>query len=214
MHKETIGNATLYLGDCMDGMKEMPDKAFDLAIVDPPYGIGMHDQIGKKKGETGNKWIGGEWDTATPDQAYFDELMRTTGNQIIWGGNYFTLPPTRCFLVWDKGQRISMADCEMAWTSFSTSARIFDASRSNMQGFRNPDRFHPTEKPVQLYSWILATFATPGQKILDTHMGSGSSVIACLDRGFSVTAYEIDPEYFEAACLRIEQSQRQLQLAL
>jgi len=198
----------------MEAMAEMPDKAYDLAIVDPPYGIGMHGQIGKKKGETGNKWAGGTWDCATPGRTYFDELMRVTHNQIIWGGNYFDLPPTRCFVVWDKVQRISMADCEMAWTSFHTSARIFDSSRSNLQGFRNPGRFHPTEKPVDLYEWLLKNYAKPGDKILDTHGGSMSIAIACDIMGYDLDLYEIDKDYFEAGKARLEQHQRQGVLSL
>jgi site-specific DNA-methyltransferase (adenine-specific) len=187
----------------MDVMSKLADKAYDLAIVDPPYGIGMHRQIGKKKGERGDKWDGSKWDDETPSAQYWSELFRVSKHQIIWGGNYFPLPPSRCFVVWDKVQRIDLADCEMAWTSFDTSARIFTFARSNLQGFRNPQRFHPTEKPINLYSWLLANYAQPGWRILDTHMGSGSSVIAANERGFEILACEIDPKYFAAAVERI-----------
>ena len=182
----------------MDYMRELPDKFFALAIVDPPYGIGGHEAIGYGcSKQNKNKWIGGKWDNAVPSKEYFDELRRVSQNQIIWGGNYFDLPPTRCVLVWDKVQRIDMADCEIAWTSFDTSARIFTSSRSNLQGFRNPNRFHPTEKPIDLYSWICKTYAHGGN-IFDSHLGSGSSRIACHKAGLDFVGCEIDKDYFEA----------------
>ncbi len=190
--------------DCMEYMAGLPDKAYDLAIVDPPYGIGMHKQIGKKKGETGSKWTGGgAWDNEVPSPEYFAELFRVSKEQVIWGGNYFDIPPSRCFLIWDKVQRIDMADCEMAWTSFDTSARIFTYARSNIQGFRNPNRFHPTEKPVALYRWLLKNYAKPGQRILDTHLGSGSIAIACDMEGFDLVGCEIDADYIKAARHRL-----------
>lgn len=184
--------------DCMEAMAEFPDKFFELAIVDPPYGIQMSKQIGKKKGERGCKWGNKFWDDLRPDEYYFLELFRVSKNQIIWGGNYFDLPSTRCYLIWDKVQRIDMADCEFAWTSFSSSARIFTFARSNIQGFRNPNRFHPTQKPIELYKWLLQNYAKPGDKILDTHLGSGSSRIAAWDMGFDFWGYELDKDYFEA----------------
>lgn len=188
----------------MEGMKEYPDKFFDLAIVDPPYGLGMHKQIGKKKGETGNKWGGHFWDKNKPDQDYFNKLFKVSQNQIIFGGNYFALPSTRCIIVWDKVQRIDQADCEIIWTSFNSSARIFTYPRSNIQGFRNPYRFHPTEKPIALYRWLLENYAKPGDKILDTHVGSASSLIAFEAGGFEYVGFEIDKDYFEAAKKRLE----------
>ena len=145
---------------------------------------------------------------------YFDELFRVSKNQIIWGGNYFPLPTNRCFLIWDKVQRIDMADCEYAWTSFSTSARIFTYARSNIQGFRNPHRFHPTEKPIELYKWLLMNYAKQGDKILDTHVGSASSLIACYDMGFDYIGFEIDKDYYEMAQKRIEDNKAQFRMII
>lgn len=196
----------VYLMDCVAGMKEYPDKFFDLAICDPPYGIQMSKQIGKKKGERGCKWGNKSWDDLPPDEHYFTELFRVSKNQIIWGGNYFDLPPTRCYLIWDKVLRIDMADCEFAWTSFSSSARIFTFARSNIQGFRNPNRFHPTEKPIALYEWLLKNYASKGDKILDTHLGSGSSRIAAKKMGFDFYGFEIDPDYFSASEKRFKEA--------
>jgi site-specific DNA-methyltransferase (adenine-specific) len=204
----------LYNMDCMEGMKQFPDKYFELAIVDPPYGIGGTKEIGVKKGQKESKWQLKEWDTKIPDIAYFEELKRVSQNQIIWGGNYFPLPPTRCFLIWDKVQRIDMADCEFAWTSFQTSARIYTYARSNIQGFRNPHRFHPTEKPVDLYKWLLMNYAKPGDKILDTHVGSASSLIACYDMGFDYIGFEIDEDYYKAAQKRIEENKAQIRMVI
>ena len=210
------GSLDLRLGDCMDVMKTFPDGHFDLAIVDPPYGIGAHEEQGLGDGRNGNrkesKWIGGKWDQSVPSAEYFAELRRVSKHQIVWGGNYFDLPPSRGFLIWDKVQRIDQADCEMAWTSLGSSARIFTFARGNLQGFRNPDRFHPTEKPVKLYSWIFANYATPGMRVLDTHMGSGSIAIAAHYAGVHLTACEIDADYFAAATARIERETRQTDL--
>jgi site-specific DNA-methyltransferase (adenine-specific) len=198
----------------MEYMATVPDKYFDLAIVDPPYGIGAHKQIGKKKGEKGNKWVGGAWDNEKPSDEYFNELFRISKNQIIWGGNYFDLPPSRCFLIWDKVQRIDMADCELAWTSFKTSARIYEFSCSNLQGFRNPDRFHPCEKPVALYNWLLTNYAKKGQKVFDSHLGSASSAIAAHYFGVDFVGCELDKDYFDAAKARFDMATRQLALSV
>jgi len=197
--------------DCMDLMREYPDKHFELAIVDPPYGIKGNKEIGLGDYRFGNrhlrkesKWIGGDWDECAPNEDYFKELFRISKNQIIWGGNYFNLPPTRCFLIWDKVQRIDMADCELAWTSFLGSARIFQYARGNLQGFLNPNRFHPTEKPIALYKWLLHNYAKQGDKILDTHLGSGSIAIACHQMGYDLTGSELDKDYFDAMQKRIK----------
>ena len=240
MQTVTIGNATLHLGDCLEGMREMTGKIFDLAIVDPPYGINapamsmgqnlnrddgwkreastavklkgrLNSGGGKLKNRLLNKSDIG-WDCEVPSQEYFDLLFRVSGNQIIWGGNYFDLRPSRCVLCWDKCQPWeNFSQWEMAWTSFDKPAALY--SYSNTGGANKETKIHPTQKPVQLYSWILSRYGTPGQHILDTHMGSGSSVIACLDRGYMVTAFEINPEYFDMACKRIEKAQEQQQLA-
>lgn len=191
------------LGDCMDpetGLLSYPDNYFDLAIVDPPYGIGAHKAQGNGGGRV-KKWIGGNWDESRPDSKYFKTLFRVSRNQIIWGGNYFTehLPPSMGWIFWDKGQRVATSDGELAFSSFSRALRCAEYSRSKMQGFMNPLRFHPTEKPVALYRWLLENYANPGDLILDTHVGSASSLIACESMGFDYVGYEIDPDYYAAA---------------
>ena len=216
MNKITIGQATLINGDCMSLMRDTPDNYYELAIVDPPYGIGANVEQGLGDKRNGNrkksKWIGGDWDKAVPTQDYFIELQRVSNNQIIWGGNYFNLPPTPCNLVWDKVQRIDQADCESAWTSFIKPSRIFTFSRSNLQGFQNPYRFHPTEKPVKLYEWLITNYAKAGDKILDTHGGSFSSAIACNNLGFDFTGIELDKDYYEAAVKRVMAANQQIRM--
>lgn len=186
--------------DCMEYMKTLPDKAFDLAVVDPPYG-----DAGKQFRRTDKSRFGGTfdrykqeckvlWDLA-PSADYFAELFRVSKNQIIWGGNYFALPPAKCFLVLRKTnipENFSMAMCEYAWTSFNDNAKVIDINTQNQIG-----RFHPTQKPVELYEWIYSRYAKEGDKILDTHLGSGSSRIAAYNMGFDFVGCEIDKEYFE-----------------
>ena len=171
--------------DCLEAMKKMEDNAFDLAVVDPPYGISI-----TKSGRLSKYNSDSEWDNAPPSSEYFDELFRVSKNQIIWGGNYFNLPPTRCFLIWDKGQPedVSFASCEFAWTSFDASAKTFYYSAAKKDGVR----IHPSQKPVALYTWIYNRYANQGDKILDTHLGSGSSRIAAYDAGLDFVGYEID----------------------
>ncbi len=192
--------------DCLEAMRQMTDNQFDLAIVDPPYGLGkaVVNSGGRfKRYENKN----GNWDTDIPSQEYFDELFRISKNQIIWGGNYFPLPPSKCFVVWDKKQPqgVSFAMAEFAWASFDKVAKIFRYRTQGQEG-----RFHPTQKPVKLYEWLLDNYAEEGQTILDTHLGSGSIALACHNRGYSLTAFEIDKEYFEAAKKRLEIHQAQL----
>ena len=178
----------------MEYMKTLPDKAFELAIVDPPYGIG--DKF--KGGATGkmnfNEIVNKEWDIA-PQKEYFKELFRVSKNQIIWGGNYFDLPPTRCFLTWDKliSEDFSLAMAELAWTSFDALAKIVKLPTP-----KDGNKIHPTQKPVKLYEWLLTHYAKQGDKILDTHLGSGSSRIACYNLGFDFVGCEIDEDYFKA----------------
>ena len=150
------------------------------------------------------------WDVAPPPE-YFDELARVSRAQIIWGGNYFGLPPTRCFVVWDKGipEKFSMAMCEYAWTSFNANAKLFHYLP---QGKKDEERFHPTQKPVALYTWLLKLYAKPGMKILDTHAGSASSLVACRRAGLDAWGYEIDPEYFRMASERLERECAQVNL--
>lgn len=147
------------------------------------------------------------WDAA-PRKEYFDELFRISRNQIIWGGNYFDLPPTRCFLIWRKinvSEKFSMAMAEYAWTSFNSNAKVFDYSANGQEG-----RFHPTQKPPELYKWILTNYAKEGDKILDTHVGSASSLIACYDLGFDYVGFEIDEEYYRQATKRLEEEKAQV----
>jgi site-specific DNA-methyltransferase (adenine-specific) len=200
-----IGRCTLYNADCMEVMAGLADKSYDLAICDPPYGIG---EDGGKCRTRGSKRTNGEakgWDKEPPPQEYFDELRRVSKNQIIWGGNYFAdkLPPSRCWIYWQKDMGGDFADGELAWTSFD---RVLKQWRNRSETF---GRIHPTQKPVKLYSWLLANYAQPGGRILDTHLGSGSSAIAALERGFEMLACEIDAEYFASAVERIEREQQQ-----
>ena len=202
--------------DCMEGMARYPDKYFDLAIVDPPYGInGGVDNRKAIETKSGNNLRrlsrkgGMEWDRNTPNQTYFTELKRVSVNQIIWGGNYMiqNLKNTRCFIVWDKMTYIpSMSQIELAWTSFETHSQLIKIN-SNQN-----DRIHISQKPVALYKWLLHNYAKQGDKILDTHLGSGSSRIAAYEMGFDFTAFELDAEYFEAQEKRYKAHIAQLKL--
>lgn len=200
------------LMDCMDLMREFPDKHFDLAIVDPPYGIGAENHAGKK--ENGwNQWDRKDWDKVTPPPDYFAELRRVSLNQIIWGANYYpqNLAPSMGWIFWDKGQRdFSLADGELAFSSFNRALRVFSHSRG--AALAEGERIHPTQKPVALYRWLLANYAKEGMKILDTHLGSGSHAIACHYAKMHLTACELDPDYYASACERIERETRQLTL--
>lgn len=203
-HVSRCPSSIVYLEDCVQGLKRFADKHFDLAIVDPPYGITNNLEIGfgdKRSGRVNraNKWGEKDWDKERPTNDYFNELFRVSKNQIIWGGNYFAdmLPQSEKWLVWDKMQRVDQSDCELAYTSFKGALRIFQYHRNKLQGFQNPNRFHPTEKPISLYEWQLQLFAKEGDLILDTHLGSGSSRIAAYKNGFDFVAFEIDPEYYE-----------------
>lgn len=214
VQKVVIGDATLYQGDCMAFMATQADKSFDLAIVDPPYGIGAGGESFKngssKSEKTYFKKV--DWDLTRPAKEYFDELRRVSKNQIIWGGNYFSdyLPAFRCFVSWDKTiHGNSYADCELAWTSFDKVARYF---RENIAQTNAEGRIHPTQKSIRLYAWLLENFASKGFKVLDTHMGSGSSAIAANAYGCEFHGIEIDRDYFSAATKRIEQAHAQGQL--
>ncbi|MFA6931653.1 MAG: DNA methyltransferase [Lentisphaeria bacterium] len=220
-----------YNMDCMEAMKQMPDKAFELAIVDPPYGVGSvtysprtrkqafggyidqyeivvatldnnqraNSKVNVVHASDGKETIRNFGDcNVSPDPAYFEELFRISKNQIIWGGNYFILPPSRGFVIWRKttvAESFSMAMCEYAWMSFNANSKIFDGAP---QGTSSDPRIHPTQKPVALYEWLLTHYAKPGDRILDTHLGSGSSRIAAYNLGFDFAGYEIDKDYFDA----------------
>ena len=184
-----------YNMDCMEYMRSIPDQHFDIAIVDPPYGLDKHSTHGRGKlrGRILNTGNIQQWDER-PSAEYFAELRRVSKHQIIWGGNYFPLPPTRCFVCWDKAQPWpNFSQCELAWTSFDKPAKLFRFDN------RTKDKIHPTQKPVELYAWLLSTFATEGGKILDTHLGSGSSRIAAYKLGFDFVGCEINEEYFRLA---------------
>lgn len=193
--------------DCLPAMRDMADNAFDLAIVDPPYGISepafRRDNTTTKAANLTDYHIA-VYEQSAPSQAYFDELRRVTKHQIIWGGNYFIdyLSSTRSMIVWDKETiDAQWADAEIAWTSFTNSVRIFKYAWNGMiQGdMKNKERrIHPTQKPVALYKWLLTNYAKPGDTILDTHLGSGSSRIAAYDLGFDFTGYELDADYYTA----------------
>ena len=189
--------------DCMDGMREFPDKFFDLAIVDPPYGINWMKQVEKPNtGKNWKKWESKKWDEKIPNKEYFRELFRVSENQIIWGGNYFDLPPTPCLVIWDKMQEFSGATFETAWTSFSSPSKAFRMSR--IEAYVGTDKIHPTQKPIELYTWLLQNYAHRGDKILDTHVGSASSLIACHRMGFEYWGFELDQDYYKAASERLE----------
>ena len=196
--------------DCMEGMARYPDKYFDLAIVDPPYGIGMDGNANW----SGSKHKIKNWDNETPKQEYFNSLLRVSKNQIIWGANHFIskIPKdSKCWIVWDKkNDGFSFADGELAWTSFNSAVRFFRYHR----GQQIDERIHPTQKPVALYKWLLSNYAKQGDKILDTHLGSGSSRIAAYEMGFDFTAFELDTEYFEAQEKRYKAHIAQLKLEL
>ena len=199
----------LIQGDCLPAMKEMPDNAFDLAIVDPDYGIKRFER-GSLRFDKDNKYPDGLKFGGKPSPGYFIELFRVSKNQIIWGGNNFELPPTEYFVIWNKEQTVdNFASAEYAWTSCKVPAKVFTYS---IHKHNHTTKIHPTQKPVALYKWLLTKYAKPGQTILDTHLGSGSIAIACHDYGYVLTAYEIDKEYFEAATERIERHMSQGQL--
>tara|TARA_Y100001937_G_C7049672_1_gene298466 strand:+ start:268 stop:912 length:645 start_codon:yes stop_codon:yes gene_type:complete len=208
----------LNLGCSLEAMKTMKDNSYDLAVVDPPYGIGETGNISRNR-ITGPTYTHKEWDNQPPPVEYFHELCRVSKNQIIWGANHFIqrIPiGSPCWIVWDKmNGQCDFADCELAWTSFSTAVRQFRFRWAGMlQGdMKNKEkRIHPTQKPVALYHWIYSKYAQPGMKILDTHLGSGSSAIAAHDCGLDFDGWEIDTEYHTAAVSRYNEHTRQMKL--
>ncbi len=214
----------LYNQDCMEAMASMKDNEFDLAIVDPPYGIGWDgDNLEKHNNKPFWNWKGAKpkgytkknWDSSPPSKEYFEELLRVSKFSIIWGGNYFTnhLPPSGHWILWDK--KVSMptfSKGELAWCNIKNSLDIFSFLWAGFCKGESCDRIHPTQKPVALYTWLLDKYAQKGWKILDTHLGSGSSAIAAHDMGYEFHGYELDEEYFEAASKRLKEHQKQLQL--
>jgi len=229
----------LYNMDCMEGMAQFPDKFFDLAIVDPPYGINatkvqmgnapnrteggypststinkLKGRLNTGSGKLKNRMLNTssfDWDNQIPSDEYFAQLFRISKNQVIWGGNYFPLPPTRCIICWDKMQPWdNFSQWEMAWTSFDKPAAMYKLS--NTGGRNNEIKIHPTQKPVKLYKWIMEKFAINGCKIIDTHVGSGSSLIASEEMGFEYIGFEINSEYCNKAQNRIDDFKKQLKL--
>jgi site-specific DNA-methyltransferase (adenine-specific) len=203
MEKVVIGNATLYHGDCMELMASLDDKSFDLAIVDPPYGIGNFVMT-----DSPSRW-NEKWNEKIPNHQYFEELKRVSKNQIVWGANYYN-----CFssnggaIVWYKSVRHpNMSKCEIASTTFHKKVEYVDIVWQNINRPTSP--IHPCEKPINLYEWLLTNYAKLGDTILDTHLGSGSSAIAANKLGFNFTGIELDRDYFDAACARIEKSYNQ-----
>ena len=202
----------VYNEDCMIGMARYPDNYFELAIVDPPYGI---DAANVKKYFSRNtkEYDKKDWDKNTPTKEYWEQLFRVSQNQIVCGGNYFIeyLHSSKCWIVWDKMNGTNdMPDCELAWTSFDKKIRKFELHHFGAN--YDKDRFHPTQKPVALYKWLLKNYAKEGDKILDTHLGSGSSRIACCDGGFDFYGWEIDKDYFDAMEKRFNTHIQQLTL--
>ena len=198
-----MSNINLMQGDCMELMAKTPDNYYDLALVDPPYGIGINVSMGRRKGDKKSdyhKFAGN--DTSIPPKEYFIELQRVSKNQIIWGGNYMTehLPPSPCWLLWDKGfsEDITFSQFELAWTSFCSMTKKFNKNPSQQH------RIHPTQKPVKLYEWLLTKYAKQGDKILDTHGGSMSIAIACHNLGFDLDCIELDTDYYKQAVKRYE----------
>ena len=220
---EKLGNITLYNADCMEIMKGFSDKQFELALVDPPYGIGMDNLSKRTKPSRPNSYTQypdfryhkTDWDKNRPTQEYFDELFRISKNQIIWGANYFCeyLPSGNGWIFWNKlnGLNNCFSDGEFAFSSKGVQSRYLECSTfDGLKGGK--DRIHPTQKPVSLYKWILKNYAKEGDTILDTHLGSASSAIAAHDGGFEFTGIELDEEYFNNAVDRIKTHQRQLNL--
>lgn len=227
---DKLGNITLYNDDCMNLLREFPDRLFDLAIVDPPYFDGPEKlgYYGTTKSSIGVKrptYEAKHW--TVPDKNYFMELRRVSKNQIIWGCNYFCYPFGPGRIVWDKvNGKSSFSDCEIAYCSLIDTVRLFAFMWNGMcqgksisegriqQGNKmlNERRIHPTQKPVALYKWLLSNYAEPGDKILDTHLGSGSICIACDDLGFEMTGIELDKDYYEGAKRRLQWHQAQHKL--
>jgi len=228
MIQKIIKTSTIMNVDCMDYMRGLPDKCFDLAIVDPPYfdGPNRSGYYGKGYSSLGvqrAKYYSESKFWSVPDREYFIDLRRVSTNQIIWGANHFAGlfdSSSSCWIVWDKVNGAStFADAELAYASFDTAVRVFKYMWNGMhQGSfggdvrKNDKRIHPTQKPVPLYEWLLLNYAKPGQKILDTHLGSGSSAIACNNMGFEFVGCELDPDYYSAACKRIAEHDQQERL--
>jgi len=201
--------------DCMEYLATCEDNAFELAIVDPPYGIDINMNMGRKKGQLKKHDVKG-WDKTIPSEEYFKTLFRVSANQIVWGGNYFPLPLTKSWIFWDKDvpDGVSFADGELAWTSYDKTLVKAKVTYTGFRGMEKGGKIHPTQKPVKLYEWLLMNYAKDGDRILDTHLGSGSIAIACHNLGFDLVACELDTDYFNAAQKRLKQHQSQLRIPM
>ena len=215
-------------GDSLQALKGYGDNYFDLAIVDPPYGLGFDGEMAsmtmspnmgserKKRwnGKKINQYTKKDWDKEVPSKEYWDELFRVSKNQIVWGGNHFELPQSRGWIFWDKkmDKGFSLADGELAWTSLDKGVKKFEYLWAGFKKKKPIKRIHPTQKPVKLYEWILMNYAKKNDKILDTHLGSGSIALACHNLGFDLTACELDKEYYNAAMKRINQHRQQIRM--
>ena len=216
LQQALVSRSAVFNMDCMEFMKDVPDKFFNLAVVDPPYGIDMGNKINLVTG--GVKHTAKDWDKYTPTQEYWDELFRVSKNQIVWGGNYFMSKIKRdspCWIFWDKNNGDSLfADGEMAWTSFDSPVRLakihWCGSAAKHETGQN--KIHPTQKPIKLYEWLLMKYAKPNDLILDTHVGSGSSRIAAHKAGLTFIGCEIDQKYYEAQEARFKNFTAQLTL--
>ena len=211
MNNITIGKAKLINGDCMKLMKDTPDNYYELAIVDPPYGINVNHNMGRRHFNKSSNYKPAVWDNLSPPIEYFIELKRVSKNQIIWGANHFIekiAMPSSCWLIWDKlfSHEVSFAAAELAWTSFNSVVKKYTQSPADKT------RMHPTQKPVKLYEWLLTNYAKTGDKILDTHGGSFSSAIACNNLGFEFTGIELDRDYYDAAVKRVEAASKQIRM--
>ncbi len=207
-----MSNIEYYNEDCMEGMARYPDKHFDLAIVDPPYGIGAAKMAMGRRGR--HSFVKKDWDNGIPKADYFEQLFRVSINQIIWGGNYFTehLSPSKNWIVWDKqNPNLSFAEGELAWVREGKLLRIFQHYSAQVE---EGGKIHPTQKPVALYKWLLTNYAKPGDLILDTHVGSASSLIACYDLGFDAVGFELDEDYYHASLERLQKHQKQIRFDL
>ena len=206
-----MSKINFYNVDCLEFMADVPDNFYDLAICDPPYGIGINHNMGRRKGQKASGYKKAYWDNEAPPINYFTELFRISKNEIIWGANYFIsrMPfDSSCWLMWDKlfSEDVSFAQFELAWTSFNTTCKKYDKSPNQL------NRIHPTQKPISLYRWLLQKYAKQGDKILDTHGGSMSIAIACDMEGFDLDICEIDKDYFNAGKQRFFEYKRQLKL--
>ena len=198
--------------DCLDILRQLPDKSIDLLLTDPPYGIGMH---GGQIGSRGHVFPKKNWDKKIPDKDVFTEMFRVSKNQIIWGGNYFGLPPSRSWIVWDKGEtyyKMSFSDAELAYTSFDKNVRIFKYNPIAHGDYHN--KIHPTQKPLSLFHWCLENYSKEGDLVLDCFSGSGTTAIACRNLHRKFICIEKDPDYWEASVKRLEKEEKQQILPL